>query len=141
MADDQAVMHHAAKTAKLEEMLDNEGPFTVFAPTDMAFNSLPEIQLQNLLMPENRKQLSALVSYHIIAGKFSAAKILKKLCSGEGQTTLTTLQGEAITATIDGTDIILTDGQGNKARIIKADRNQCNGVVHTIDSVIRPSRL
>ena len=141
VADDQEVMHQAAKIAKLEEMLDNEGPFTVFAPTDHAFKALPESQMRKLLRPENRKQLSSLVSYHIIAGKFSAAQILKKLCRGEGKTTLTTLQGEPITATMEGTDIVLTDLHGNKARIIKADRNQCNGVVHTIDSVIRPSRL
>lgn len=141
LADDQEVMHQAAKVAELEDMLDNEGPFTVFVPTDHAFRSLPEAQMEKWLRPENREQLSALVSYHIIAGKISAAQLLKKLSRGEGKTTLTTLQGEAITATMEGIDIVLTDLHGNKARIIKADNNQCNGVVHTIDSVIRPSRM
>jgi len=141
IADGQSVLHRVAKAAKLDGMLDNEGPFTVFAPSDLAFDALPKSLMQKWLTPGNKKQVSALVSYHIIAGEFTAARILQELCRGEGTTTFTTLQGEVITASMDGIDIVLTDSHGNRARIIKADSNQCNGVVHVIDSVIRPRRL
>ena len=141
VAGGQSVLHEAAKAAKLDTMLDNEGPFTVFAPTDRAFNAFPESLIQDWLSSGNSKQLSALVSYHIIAGKFTAARILQELCRGEGTTTLTTLHGEVITASMEGIDIVLTDSHGNRAKIVKADSNQCNGVVHEIDSVIRPVRL
>lgn len=141
VAGGQTMLHKAVKAADLDAMLDNDGPFTVFAPSDNAFKALPETWTQSWLTPENRRQLSALVSYHIIAGKFTAARILQELCRGKGTTTLTTLQGEVITASIEGIDIVLTDSHGNRARIIKADSNQCNGVVHVIDSVIRPARL
>ena len=141
VADGQSVIHEAAIAAQMDTMLDNEGPFTVFAPSDTAFDALPDSDRDELLSSDNKQQLSALVSYHIIAGEFTAARILQKLCSGEGTTTLTTLQGEVITASMEGIDIVLTDSHGNRARIIKADSNQCNGVVHVIDSVIRPARL
>lgn len=140
-ADGHQILLRAAKAAELDRMLDNEGPFTVFAPSDRAFEAIPDALMSKWLRSENKKKVNALVSYHIIAGKFTAARILQELCRGEGKTTLTTLQGEVITASMEGTDIILTDPLGNRARIIKADSNQCNGVVHVIDTVIRPTRL
>ena len=141
MDDGQSVLHEAVKVAKLDAMLDNEGPFTVFAPSDHAFENEPDSDLRAWLRTKSKEQLSALLSYHIIAGEFSAARILQELCRGEGTTTFTTLHGEKITASMDGIDIVLTDSLGNSARIIKADSNQCNGVVHVIDSVIRPTRM
>ena len=141
VAEGQTLLHEAAKAAQLDTMLDNEGPFTVFAPSDRAFDALPDSEMKEWLRSKNKKQLSALVSYHIIAGEFSAARILRELCRGEGTATFTTLQGDVITASMDGIDIVLTDSHGNRARIVKADSNQCNGVVHEIDSVIRPARL
>ena len=72
---------------------------------------------------------------------FSASKILKALCRGNGVATFTTLQGTKITATMDGVDIVLTDGFGNSAKITKADSKQCNGVIHVIDSVITPGKI
>ena len=141
VAEEQSILHKAAKAANLDAMLDNEGPFTVFAPSNGAFDAVQEADIREWLRSENRNELTALLSYHIIAGEFSAARILQELCRGEGTTTLTTLQGEMITASMDGIDIVLTDAHGNSARIIKADSNQCNGVVHVIDSVIRPVRL
>lgn len=141
VAEGHKMLLQAAKAAKLDGMLDNEGPFTVFAPSDVAFEAIPDVQISSWIASGNKKQLGALVSYHIIAGKFTAARILQELCRGEGTTTLTTLQGEVIKASIEGTDIILTDPHGNSARIIKADSNQCNGVVHVIDTVIRPAQM
>lgn len=130
----------AIKAANLEKILDSDGSFTFFAPTDKAFEKFSQEKLQSLIDSENTKELRSLLTYHIVAGNFSAAMILKALCRGEGLTTFTTLQGNKFTASMDGVDIILTDSFGNIAKIIKADGNQSNGVVHAIDNVILPQK-
>lgn len=131
----------AMKAADLEDILNYSGPFTVFAPSDMAFEKLPQEKMTALLDPNNKKELKALMTYHIVAGNFSASKILKAMCRGNGKATFTTVQGDELTATMEGVDIVLTDNLGNKAKITTADANQCNGVIHQIDSVIRPAKL
>lgn len=129
------------RASDLEEVLGQDGPFTVFAPSDTAFEKLSKAKIDALLLPENKKELQSLMRYHIIAGNFSASKILKAMCRGAGKATFTTVQGDELTATMDGLDIVLTDNQGNTARITTADYNQCNGVIHEIDSVIRPGKI
>lgn len=124
----------AIKVADLEEILEN-GTFTFFAPSDDAFKKLPKGKLEQLINSKNKKELRALLTYHIVAGEFSAAKILRDLCRGEGTKTYTTLQGGKITATIQGVNIILTDNLGNSAAIVKADNAKCNGVIHVIDNI------
>ena len=126
------------KATDLDNVLDSEGPFTVFAPSDAAFNSMSKEEMLHLLKPENKEKLHNLLAYHIVAGNLSAAKILKALCNGKGKTTFTTVQGNKIYASMDGIDIVLKDSLGNEARIVKADSKQCNGVIHTVDKVIRP---
>lgn len=127
--------------SELEKILDDDGPFTVFAPSDLAFRKLSKQTLIELLKPENKKDLQALMAYHIIAGNFSASKILKAMCRGRGKARFTTLQGDELTFSMKGIDIILTDNYGNAAKITTADSNQCNGVIHVIDSVFRPSKI
>lgn len=139
-------VHHktlntAIKAADLEELLDNDGPFTVFAPSDVAFNKLSHERITKLLRPENKKELHSLLTYHMVAGKLSASYILKAMCRGNGKASFTTVQGDEITATMDGIDIVLTDGNGNTAKITTADSNQCNGVIHEIDSVFLPGKI
>ncbi|WP_461444160.1 fasciclin domain-containing protein [Maribacter sp.] len=129
------------RASDLEEILGQSGPFTVFAPSDTAFEKLSKAKIDALLLPENKKELQSLMRYHIIAGNFSASKILKAMCRGAGKASFTTVQGDEITASMQGLDIILTDNLGNTARITTADYNQCNGVIHEIDSVIRPSKI
>ncbi|EAR00372.1 fasciclin domain-containing protein [Maribacter sp. HTCC2170] len=129
------------KAADLAEVLSYDGPYTVFAPSNMAFDKSLSFKTSDLFDPENKKDLQALLRYHIIAGEFSASKILQAMCSGEGKAVFTTVQGENLTATMSGTDIILTDSFGNSARITAADSNQCNGVIHEIDSVIFPKKI
>ncbi len=129
------------RASDLEEVLGYDGPFTVFAPSDRAFEKLSGSTVAELLEPENKKELYALMTYHIVAGNFSASKILKAMCRGKGRAVFTTVQGDEIIATMRGVDIILTDSFGNTAKITTADANQCNGVIHEIDSVIRPSKL
>lgn len=131
----------AMRAADLEEVLGYDGPFTVFAPSDRAFEKLSPEKIAELLLPENKKELQALMTYHIVAGNFSASKILKAMCRGAGKASFTTVQGDEVTATMNGVDIILTDNMGNSARITTADSNQCNGVIHEIDSVIRPGKI
>ncbi len=125
----------------LEQLLDQSGPFTVFAPSDSAFENLSGKSIDHLLNPENKQELKELLTYHIVAGKLSASKILKAMCRGKGKATFTTVQGEQITATMQGIDIVLTDSHGSRATIVVADSNQRNGVIHEIDSVIRPRKI
>lgn len=131
----------AMRAAELDEILGFDGPFTVFAPSDLAFEKLPSSTIAELLDPSNKKEVQALMTYHIIAGNFSASKILKAMCRGGGKASFTTVNGDQLTATMQGVDIVLTDNFGNRAKIITADANQCNGVIHEIDTVIRPAKL
>jgi len=129
------------KATDLEDVLSYDGPFTVFAPSDLAFEKLSKKTIAELLHPNNKKELQALMRYHIVAGNFSASKILMAMCRGEGKASFTTVQGDELVASMQGVDIILTDNFGNTAKITTADSNQCNGVIHEIDSVIRPNKL
>ncbi len=129
------------KATDFEELLDQSGPFTVFAPSDLAFEKLLGTAVADIMNPDNKKELKALLGYHIVAGKLSASKILKALSRGGGKTTFTSIQGDIITATMQGLDIILSDSFGNTATIVVADSNQRNGVIHEIDAVIRPEKL
>ncbi|WP_411030953.1 fasciclin domain-containing protein [Spongiimicrobium sp. 3-5] len=131
----------AVKGADLERILDEDGPFTVFAPSDTAFEKLSPERVASLLDPENKKELHSLVTYHIVAGNLTASNILKAMCRGKGKASFTTVQGNKIWATMRGIDIILSDDLGNTAKIITADSSQCNGVIHEIDSVILPKKI
>lgn len=131
----------AMRAADLDEILGFDGPFTVFAPSDLAFEKLPSSTITELLDPSNKKEVQALMTYHIIAGNFSASKILKEMCRGGGKASFTTVNGDELIATMQGVDIVLTDNFGNRAKITTADSNQCNGVIHEIDTVIRPAKL
>ncbi|WP_400073070.1 fasciclin domain-containing protein [Zobellia russellii] len=129
------------KATDLEDLLDHAGPFTVFAPSDLAFQKISGKSVEYLLDPENRKELKDLLTYHIVAGHITASKILKAMCRGEGKATFTTVQGDIITATMKGVDIILNDSFGNTATIVVADSKQRNGVIHEIDNVILPGKI
>ena len=131
----------AVKAANLDKILNEDGPFTVFAPSDLAFKKLSQVDLKELLLPENKKELFSLLTYHIVAGNITASKILKALCNGNGKASFTTVQGDKIFASMDGLDIVLMDRAGNRAKITNADANQSNGVIHEIDSVILPNIL
>ncbi|MEN1783731.1 MAG: fasciclin domain-containing protein [Bacteroidota bacterium] len=135
-SDTFQTLFSALKATDLEKVLGMNGPFTVFAPTNQAFDQLKKEQFSALFETENRHQLKALLSYHIVAGNLTAAKMLQAMCRGEGRATFTTVQGNKIMATMQGTDIILSDGKGNRAKITSADVGRSNGVIHEIDRVI-----
>jgi len=138
---DYQTLFAGMKAADLAQILNNDGAFTVFAPSDEAFKTLFASKTSTLMNPENKEELQALFRYHVIAEKLTASKILMAMCRGEGRATFTTVQGGKITATMSGIDIILTDKLGNSAKIVTADANQCNGVIHEIDSVILPKKI
>ncbi len=140
-ASNYKMLMQGLKAANLEEALDNSGPFTIFAPTDRAFYRLPNAELDRLGYLTDVGALGSLLKYHVVAGRLTASKILRAMCKGEGIATFTTIHGEKITASMRGTDIVLTDSNGNSAMITSADSTYRNGVVHQIDSVIIPSRL
>jgi len=132
---------NALRAVNLDKVLDYKGKFTVFAPSNGAFEKLSQTTIDKLFDPKNNRALKAMLSYHIIADKLSASTILKAMCRGNGSAKFTTIQGEKITATMKGIDIVLTDKSGNTATITTADSNQSNGIIHEIDTVFIPEKL
>lgn len=139
-SEDHTTLVAAVKAADLVETLQGEGPFTVFAPTNKAFDKLPKGTVGMLLEPENKGKLQAVLTYHVVAGKMNASDLLKAIESGMGKTELTTVQGAKLMAMKKGKNIILKDQAGNTAKVTIADVNQSNGVIHVIDRVVLPSR-
>lgn len=121
----------AVQAAGLVETLQGEGPFTVFAPTNDAFTALPAGTLDTLLQPENKEQLSAILTYHVVAGEVKSSDLK------DGQV-VTTVQGGTLTVNIADGKVILTDAKGNKVNVVTADVDASNGVVHVIDGVVLP---
>jgi uncharacterized surface protein with fasciclin (FAS1) repeats len=135
---DHTTLVAAVKAAGLVDTLSGPGPFTVFAPTNEAFAKLPAGTVDTLLMPANKAALTKVLTYHVLAGKMSAADIGAKIKAGGGKAMLTTVEGEAITATMNGKTLVLTDAKGGMAHVTIANVNQSNGVIHVIDAVLLP---
>ncbi|MBB5687846.1 fasciclin domain-containing protein [Sphingobium boeckii] len=135
---DHTTLVAAVKAAGLVETLKGPGPFTVFAPTNMAFEKLPAGTVDTLLKPENKATLTNVLTYHVVAGKMSAADIAAAAKAGGGKAVMTTVQGETLTAWKMGKDWYLTDAKGGKSKITIADVNQSNGVIHVVDTVLMP---
>ncbi len=128
----------AVKAAGLVETLNGNGPFTVFAPLNSAFDKLPEGTVKGLLKPESKKALTALLTYHVVAGEFKAADVLKAIKDNKGSFSITTVQGGKLTASLSGANVILTDENGNASKVVLTDVGASNGVIHAIDSVVMP---
>ena len=128
----------AVKAAGLVETLSSAGPFTVFAPTNAAFNKLPAGTVATLVKPENKATLTSILTYHVIAGKFNAKDIVKLIKAGNGTAELKTVQGGILKASLKGKKVVLTDAKGGKSYVTIADVNQSNGVIHVIDTVLMP---
>lgn len=135
---DHTTLVAAVKAAGLVDTLSSKGPFTVFAPTNAAFAKLPAGTVDTLLKPENKGTLTAVLTYHVVAGKVSAAQLAAKVKAGGGKATLTTVQGGSLTFAKGGRGYTVTDAKGNTANITIADVNQSNGVIHVIDGVLLP---
>lgn len=136
---DHTTLVAAVQAAGLVETLKGVGPFTVFAPTNDAFENLPAGTVETLLKPENKATLTAVLTYHVIPGKKTADDIMKDIKNGGGKAEYTTVQGSKITAVMNGAkNIRIMDGNGGYANISIYDVNQSNGVIHVLDTVILP---
>lgn len=135
---DHTTLVAAVKAAGLVETLSGPGPFTVFAPTNMAFDKLPKGTVDMLVKPENKAMLTGILTYHVVSGNMSAADLMKAIKNGGGKAMLKTVAGGDLIAMQKGKKIILTDAKGNKAMVTIADVFQSNGVIHVIDTVLMP---
>lgn len=130
----------AVKAADLVDALSGEGPFTVFAPENSAFNKLPEGTVGTLVMPENKATLTSILTYHVLSGKYDAADLVKAIKMSNGKATMKTLQGEELTFKMKGKKKIeVVDAKGGTALVTIPNIYQSNGVIHSIDTVLIPS--
>jgi len=137
---DHTTLVAAVKAAGLVETLEGKGPFTVFAPTNAAFDKLPAGTVTTLLKPENKKMLQTILTYHVVAGKLNSSDIAKAIKAGKGKATFKTVSGGTLTAWMKGKDLYITDESGNNAKVTIADVNQSNGVIHVVDTVLLPKK-
>ncbi|WP_338241178.1 fasciclin domain-containing protein [Aurantiacibacter hainanensis] len=128
----------AVQAAGLVDTLQGDGPFTVFAPTDAAFEALPEGTVPTLLQSENRDQLTGVLTYHVVAGRVSADDLAQLIRDGDGQAVINTVAGETLVARLSNGNIVLTDGADRQVQVTAADIDAANGVIHVLDGVLLP---
>ena len=136
---DHTTLVAAVMAAGLVDTLEGEGPFTVFAPTNEAFDALPEGTVDTLLKPENKEMLVKILTYHVVPGRITSKDIKAGIKAGHGKYEMKTVEGGTLTATMKGGKIMLTDEKGGMATVTTADVYQSNGVIDVIDSVLMPS--
>jgi uncharacterized surface protein with fasciclin (FAS1) repeats len=136
---DHTTLVAAVQAAGLVETLQGEGPFTVFAPTNAAFEKLPEGTVETLLKPENKDQLAKILTCHVVAAEAMSSAIGKMIADDGGAHSVKTVGGCEFTARSQDGKIMIEDGQGNMATVTIADVDQSNGVIHVIDTVLLPA--
>jgi len=135
---DHTTLVAAVKAAGLVPTLESKGPFTVFAPTNEAFDALPAGTVSTLLKPENKEKLTSILTYHVVPGKLSSMDLMNMVKMNNGKATLKTVEGGDLYVTSKGKNLMITDEKGNTAKITIADVNQSNGVIHVINKVLMP---
>jgi len=136
---DHTTLVAAVKAAGLVETLESAGPFTVFAPTNEAFNKLPAGTVETLVKPENKATLTKILTYHVVAGRMTSADLKKAIKAGKGKATLKTVSGGTLTAMMKGSKAIeLKDEKGGISTVTIADVMQSNGVIHVVNTVLMP---
>ena len=135
---DHTTLVAAVTAAGLVETLQSSGPFTVFAPTNAAFDKLPAGTVETLVKPENKKTLQTILTYHVVAGKLDSKAIAKAIKMGNGKAMMKTVSGGTLTFWMDGKDLYISDEMGNKSMVTIADVYQSNGVIHVVDTVLMP---
>lgn len=133
-----ATLVAAVKAADLVQTLQSEGPFTVFAPTNSAFDKLPKGTLANLLKTENKDKIESILAYHVVPGEWTAAKIVENIETNGGGFMATTVQGQPIYASLVDGKVVLKDANGNTSIITVTDIEATNGVIHAVDKVVLP---
>ena len=136
---DHTTLVAAVQAAGLVDTLKSAGPFTVFAPTNAAFDKLPAGTVEALLKPENKDMLTKILTYHVIAGNNDSKTIMKAIKSGGGKAQFKTVSGGTLTAMIEGKNLVLVDEKGGKSMVTIADVRQSNGVIHVVDTVVLPN--
>ncbi len=129
----------AVQAAGLVETLNSEGPFTVFAPVNSAFEALPDGTVATLLKPENKETLTGILTYHVVSGNVDAATLITMIEENGGSVALNTVAGGTLTASVVDGNVVITDATGGTATVVVADVKQSNGVVHAVDAVLMPS--
>jgi uncharacterized surface protein with fasciclin (FAS1) repeats len=137
-SDDHTTLVAAVKAAGLVDTLNSEGPFTVFAPTNAAFDALPAGTVDTLVKPENKGTLTSILTYHVVPGKWDSAALNAKIMEGGGKAVVQTVNGGPITITGSGENLMVTDAKGNMAHVTIADVYQKNGVIFVVDKVLMP---
>ncbi len=135
---DHTTLVAAVKAAGLVDTLSGPGPFTVFAPTNAAFERLPAGMVATALRPENRSMLQSVLTYHVVPGRLTAADLMARIRAGGGSARLTTVQGGTLTARMSGNNIVLMDAKGGMATVTQANVMQSNGVIHVTNAVSMP---
>jgi len=135
---DHTTLVAAVKAAGLVETLQSAGPFTVFAPTNAAFDKLPKGTVDGLLKPEMKGQLTAVLTYHVVSGKMDSKALMDMVKKGNGSAMLKTVQGEELTVMQKGKNLMVKDTKGGIAMITTKDVYQSNGVIHVVDKVLMP---
>ncbi|TFF22143.1 fasciclin domain-containing protein [Jiella endophytica] len=128
----------AVKAAGLVDTLNGDGPFTVFAPTNAAFEKLPAGTVDELLKPENKDKLTKILTYHVVPAKATSDAAMKMIEDDGGAHTVATVEGAPITLRMNGDKLVIIDESGHGATVTQADVMQANGVVHVIDTVLMP---
>ena len=136
---DHTTLVAAVKAAGLVDTLEGPGPFTVFAPTNKAFAKLPAGTVDALVKPEMKDKLTGILTYHVVAGRYTAADLMKAVKAGGGKAELKTVEGEPLTVSMAGKGLDVTDAKGDVARVTIANVMQSNGVIHVIDTVLMPA--
>jgi uncharacterized surface protein with fasciclin (FAS1) repeats len=135
---DHTTLVAAVKAAGLVETLSGDGPFTVFAPTNSAFGKLPAGTVESLLKPENKAQLTKILTCHVVSANAMSSAIKKMIKDDAGMHPVKTVGGCTFTAKLRGDSIVLVDGKGHEATVTIANVKQSNGVIHVIDTVLLP---
>jgi uncharacterized surface protein with fasciclin (FAS1) repeats len=135
---DHTTLVAAVKAAGLVETLQGPGPFTVFAPTNAAFEALPAGTVETLLKPENKDKLTKILTCHVVGGEAFSKDIMKMVDQDEGAHRVKTVGGCTFTAKYEGGKVLIEDENGNTAIVTIADVDQSNGVIHVIDEVLLP---
>lgn len=135
---DHTTLVAAVKAAGLVETLQSAGPFTVFAPTNKAFDMLPAGTVDHLLMADSKPALTTVLTYHVVAGRWGSADIAKLIKDGNGTAQVKTVAGKNLWIMMEGKKIAIKDESGGIAYVTIKDVNQSNGVIHVIDHVLLP---
>jgi len=135
---DHTTLVAAVKAAGLVDTLSGPGPFTVFAPTNAAFAKLPAGTVDSLLKPEMKPTLTRVLTYHVVAGRWSAGDLMKKIQDGKGTAEPTPVAGGKLWAMVKDGRVVLKDEKGGMSTVTQADVFQSNGVIHVVDTVVMP---